>query len=91
MSDGPSDCARLAYRRAVDFAKEKYPKAKEVMREKDVPKKGDAFIADEDWLDHTLTIYRNGAAIHRYKVPPYGDIKIIHRVEKHPKMRHYCG
>jgi hypothetical protein len=94
MSDGPSDCARRAESRAIEFAKEKYPNAKKLKwGQERPPKSGDFYDVQEDWLDHILTIFRGGKVIHRFRVPPFGKIVVATKANspRLPTMRHYCG
>ena len=75
MSDGPSDCAAIANRKARDFAQAHFPKVPKILCPTHAPKAGTVVLVYEEWLQHVVELVTNRKVTERWLVEPFKEPK----------------
>ena len=71
MSDGPSDCARAAYKVALEFIRKTFPGLMVVEAPNLVPAKGKIVLVYEEYIDHIVEVVEDQRVTQRFRIDPF--------------------
>ena len=73
MSDGPSDCAYAAERKARKLAQDRWPKVPYALCPTHCPEHGTVVLVYEEWLQHIVELVTDRKVTERWLAEPFKE------------------